>query len=145
MLAEAANRALAKIAGASQSERRAAFAEPILGAGPTVPAAAVTDLAAMRRAIRQRTLVEIDYLSLSGQLSSRRARPLGLTVFDNAWLLTIWCETAQDFRHLRADRISRFHPLDQRFRPESGKRLSDCHHREGRHPFPQVLSVGKPA
>jgi predicted DNA-binding transcriptional regulator YafY len=144
-LAGAANRALTKIAGASQSERRAALAEPILGVGTSAPVAAVANLAAMRRAIRQRSMVEIDYLSLTGQPSSRRARPLGLTVFDSAWLLTIWCETAQDFRHLRADRISRFETSDQRFRPESGKRLTDCHDREGRRPFPQALGDGKRA
>ncbi|MDP3196998.1 YafY family protein [Tabrizicola sp.] len=133
-LGAAAQRALAKVAGATRSERRAVLIDPILDAAPPAPALAVTDLAPIRRAIRERRMTEIDYLSLSGQASHRRARPLGLTVFNHAWLLTIWCETAQDFRHLRADLISRFHPLPDRFRPESGKRLADCHRREGRRP-----------
>lgn len=98
----------------------------------------------MRRAIRERRVTEIDYLSLSGEPSSRRARPLGLTDFDHAWLLTIWCETAADFRHLRADRITRFHPLADRFRPESGKRLTDCQRREGRGPGTGPAKPGKP-
>jgi predicted DNA-binding transcriptional regulator YafY len=53
--------------------------------------------------------------------------------------MTIWCETAQDFRHLRADRITRFAPLAERFRAESGKRLVDCHRREGRTSFPKAI------
>ncbi|MFM2355585.1 MAG: hypothetical protein RLZZ528_1321 [Pseudomonadota bacterium] len=135
-LAGAAQRALSKIAGATRSERRPALTEPILGAGPAAPAPQPTDLAAIRRAIRQRQTTEIDYVALSGATSRRRARPLGLTVFDHAWLLTIWCETAQDFRHLRADRITRFLALPERFRPERGKRLSDSLDREGHPRFP---------
>jgi predicted DNA-binding transcriptional regulator YafY len=147
MLAQAATRALARVAGASRSEHRAALAEPILGAGPPSGPLPLPDLAAMRRAIRRRSMVEIDYLSLAGKPSTRLARPLGLTVFDAEWLLTIWCETAEDFRHLRADRITRFQPLDRRFRPESGKRLSDCHRREGRAEFQAATLAmsGKPA
>lgn len=135
-LADAARRVLAKIAGASRADRRHELSEPAIAAGPQTQAKSAPNLAAMRQAIRSRTFAEIDYLSLSGVPSTRRARPLGLTLFDSAWLLTIWCETAQDFRHLRADRVTRFRPLDERFRHESGKRLSDSHRREGRAPFP---------
>jgi predicted DNA-binding transcriptional regulator YafY len=138
-LSDAAGRALAKLAGAAPLDRRAALSEPTVGVGPSTEPAAPALLAPMRRAIRDRHLAEIDYLSLSGEYSTRRARPLGLTLFDHAWLLTIWCETAADFRHLRADRISRFQPLPDRFRPEAGKRLADCHSHEGRRPFPAAL------
>lgn len=142
-LGRAAQRALTKIAGASHAERRATLAEPILGAGPSPKALPIPDLAIMRRAIRDRTMAEIDYLSLTGVASRRRARPLGLTVFDHVWLLTIWCETAQDFRHLRADHITRFATLADRFRAEPGKRLVDCHRREGRVPFPKAIEGEK--
>jgi len=136
-LAQAADRALAKIAGASRAESRQILGSPTIEAGPSqvLPA---PDLAAMRQAIRDRRLAEIDYLSLAGETSTRRARPLGLTLFDASLILTIWCEMAADFRHLRADRITRFRPLQDRFRPESGKRLSDCHRREGRSLVPQA-------
>ena len=144
-LADAARRALAKIAGASHADRRSDLAEPAISAGPQTPPMTAPHLAAMRQAIRSRHLAEIDYVSLSGAPSSRRARPLGLTLFDHAWLLTIWCEIAQDFRHLRADRVTRFQPLDQRFRHESGKRLSDSRQREGHAPFPAREMAGKTA
>lgn len=144
-LGAAANRALAKIAGATRSERRSMLSEPTVTAAEPSAALMVAELATMRRAIRERRMTEIDYLSLSGAASRRRARPLGLTVFDHAWLLTIWCESSEAFRHLRADRITRFQPLPERFRPESGKRLSDCHRSEGRTPFPQARQNQNPA
>lgn len=144
-LADAARRALAKIAGASHADRRSDLTESAISAGPQTPAVTAPHLADMRNAIRSRHLVEIDYLSLSGAPSTRQARPLGLTLFDHAWLLTIWCETAQDFRHLRADRVMRFQLLDQRFRHESGKRLSDSHRREGHAAFPSQEFARKPA
>ncbi|GAA0363229.1 hypothetical protein GCM10009092_29500 [Bowmanella denitrificans] len=59
-------------------------------------------------------------------MSKRLARPLGLTVFDSAWLLTIWCESAQDFRHLRVDRIHHVLVTEKRFRDERGRRFADC-------------------
>lgn len=134
-LAEAAARAAAKIAGAAGQAARNAFTEAPVAAGTSAFAAAPV-LAPLRRAIRDRSQVEIDYLSLAGTPSSRRARPLGLTLFDRAWLATVWCETAQDFRHLRADRITRLTVLNQRFRHEAGKRLSDSLTREGHPRFP---------
>lgn len=144
-LADAARRAMAKIAGASHADRRLELSEPAVTAGPQTPPLKAPDLAAMRQAIRSRTLADVDYLSLSGVSSNRRARPLGLTLFDTAWLLTIWCETAQDFRHMRADRVTRFQLLDQRFRHETGKRLSDSYRREGRIPFLSQDIARKPA
>lgn len=143
-LAGEAQRALGKILGTSDDLGRTLLDDPVLGAGPSrvLP---VPMLATIRKAIRDRTCVEIDYLSLAGEPSTRRARPLGLTLFDMTWLLTIWCERAADFRHLRADRIARFTPLPERFRPESGKRMADCLAREGHQTFPFVHGRARPA
>jgi predicted DNA-binding transcriptional regulator YafY len=46
-------------------------------------------------------------------------------VFDEVWLLTIWCETRLDFRNLRVDRIDTATRTGDRFRPEKGKRFED--------------------
>ena len=83
-----------------------------------------------RDAIRRRDVLRIDYVGLSGKRSSRLARPLGLTAFDESWLLTIWCEAAQDFRHLRLDRIDSCDPTGHKFRHEKEKRFSDALKRE---------------
>ncbi len=132
-LAGAAKRAAGKIASAIGEASREGFLESPLAAGtsaatPTPATGALQDR--LRAAIRERRKLEISYLSLSNRASTRVARPLGLTVFDAAWLLTIWCETAEDFRHLRLDRIEAIADTGQTFRHERGKRFADALHRE---------------
>jgi len=136
-LAEAAVRATAKIASTVNENARRAFLASPMAAGPSATADA-PHLDVLREAIRQHTVLEIGYTSLSGKSSVRRARPLGLTVFDTVWLLTIWCETADDFRHLRVDRIDALRETGEQFRDERGKRFTDCLAREGNLTFPRA-------
>ncbi|TFZ51110.1 YafY family transcriptional regulator [Serratia proteamaculans] len=82
-------------------------------------------LAFLRLAIRQRLQLNMTYLDLKGAKSHRIARPLGLTIFDAVWLLTIWCETRSDFRNLRVDNIISAAGTGLHFRPESGKLFED--------------------
>lgn len=84
-----------------------------------------TYLGLLRNAVRERASLDIQYLDLREVRSQRVARPLGLTVFDDAWLLTIWCETKNDFRNLRVDRIEAVERTGTRFRSEVGKRFED--------------------
>ncbi|BCH25264.1 helix-turn-helix transcriptional regulator [Mesorhizobium sp. L-8-3] len=134
LMSEAARRAAAKIASAVGEETRRVFLDSPFEAGPS-DAANPPHLEALRDAIRRRKVLEIDYASLSGKPSTRRALPLGLTVFDTVWLLTVWCETARDFRHLRVDRIGALRDIGERFRHERGKRFADCLAREGNDTF----------
>lgn len=129
-LAEAASRASAKIASAVSDDARQSFLDTPLEAGPSV-SPPPHHLSELREAIRYRHILEVAYTRLDGHRSLRRARPLGLTVFDTVWLLTVWCETANDFRHLRVDRINAIATTGERFRPEWGKRFHDCLLREG--------------
>lgn len=135
-LAEAAVRATAKIASTLNEEARRAFLDSPVGSGPSA-AGKVPYLEVLREAIRQRKVLKVGYTSLSGKSSVRSCRPLGLTVFDTVWLLTIWCETAEDFRHLRVDRIDELSETGDHYRDESGKRFIDCLSREGNLPFPR--------
>lgn len=82
-------------------------------------------LAFIRGAIRQRLQLNIDYVDLQGKESNRIARPLGLTVFDDVWLLTVWCENRCDFRNLRVDNIESVEGTGQHFRQERGKLFED--------------------
>lgn len=131
-MSEAARRAASKIASAVGEEARREFLDSSFEAGPS-DAANTPHLRSLRDALRQRDVLEIDYTSLAGRPSTRRARPVGLTVFDSVWLLTIWCETAGDFRHLRVDRIDCLRITGERFTDERGRRFSDCLAREA-HP-----------
>jgi len=137
-MSEAARRAAAKIASSVGEEARRQFLDSSFEAGPSA-AANSPHLPELRDALRQRNVLEIDYTSLSGHRSTRLARPLGLTVFDSVWLLTVWCETAEDFRHLRVDRINGIRITTERYKDERGRRFSDCLEREGHKAF--VLST----
>ena len=133
-LAAAAHRASAKIASAIGDTPRHEFLNSPLEAGPSRTAmdsvtGALHD--ELRRAIRDRAIIKIEYLSLSGEMTTRLACPLGLTVFDSAWLLTIWCKRSKDFRHLRVDRIKSAARTGDTFRHERGKMFADALAREG--------------
>ena len=132
-LAAAARSATAKIASAIGETARSNLLETTLTAGPSAAGTQARNGSLydeLRDHIRQRNLLEIDYTNLRGVPSNRVARPLGLTAFDETWLLTIWCHTAEDFRHLRFDRIVRAEPTGARFRHEPGKRFTDSLDRE---------------
>ncbi|WP_295814235.1 YafY family protein [uncultured Nitratireductor sp.] len=82
-------------------------------------------LAALRRAVRERRRLEIVYLDLKDRQSTRRIRPLGLTAFDNVWLLTAWCDTRNDFRNFRVDRLTAVAETGDRFAPQAGMEFKD--------------------
>ena len=82
-------------------------------------------LGGLREAIRARRLLRVVYRDLKERRSERNVRPLGLTVFDEVWLLTVWCEVKSDFRNLRVDRIEDLSDMGVRFRPEKGRRFED--------------------
>ena len=79
----------------------------------------------IRRSILTRTMLQFEYLSLSGASSNRVVRPLEIQVWESALTLTAWCETRQDFRVFRVDKISSATLLETGFRPEKGKTIHD--------------------
>ena len=124
-LAEAAGSAIAKLASAVGSDDRSALLEAPIGVGPSSVAPEVL-IDRLRHFVRNRSTLRVHYLDLSGRESERLARPLALTMFDAVWLLTIWCERSDAFRHLRLDRIQQVQETGLRFRHERGKRYADC-------------------
>lgn len=82
-------------------------------------------LTALRLAIRQRQQLAIHYVDLKNRESHRTARPLGLTIFDTVWILTVWCEVRSDFRNLRVDNIVTATATGAHFQHERGKRFED--------------------
>ncbi len=125
----AARRAAAKISSALGDTQKESMIDAPLAAGPgSAPSgdAGSKVFSKLRSAIASKELLSIGYLNAEGRSSTREARPLGLTLFENAWLLTIWCETAQDFRHLRLDRIMFVEGMGRVFRMEKGKRFKDA-------------------
>lgn len=81
------------------------------------------DFSAIRECIRQRRKISFEYLDLKDRLSQRKVRPLSMVFFGPVWLLTSWCESRQDFRNFRLDRIRGFQVTDESFPDEKGKNL----------------------
>lgn len=82
-------------------------------------------LSFLRRAVRDRVIIKLEYLDLREKMTERTVRPLGLTMFDAVWLLTGWCESRNDFRNFRLDRISKIETVGKVFRHQNGQRFED--------------------
>jgi len=79
----------------------------------------------LRAAIRARQKLDISYNSLDDTATQRVVRPLELEYWGRVWTLTAWCETRQDFRVFRVDRITKIASLAATFVDEPGKSLAD--------------------
>ncbi len=79
----------------------------------------------LRRAVRRRNVVSIDYVREDGTPSQRELWPLGLFFWGEAWTLVGWCHLRNDFRHFRVDRVQTLQILPQTFPDQPGRRLDD--------------------
>jgi predicted DNA-binding transcriptional regulator YafY len=61
--------------------------------------------AVVRAAMRDERKLEITYRDVALKETTRKIWPLMIGFFDHAEVLAAWCETRQDFRHFRIDRI----------------------------------------
>lgn len=72
-------------------------------------------LGEVRTALSAGRKVWISYHSLAGERSRRTVWPLGLSAFGALWVVTTWCETRNDFRDFRLDRVEEWKVLAERF------------------------------
>ena len=121
---EIVHRVLGKLDVVSREDTKGRLIErPLLAVGKENEA--LDYIGEIRRAIRNRFLLNIEYLDLNEQTTRRTIRPLGLTAFESVWLVSAWCEERDDFRDFRVDRIQFLTNLNQTFRHENGKRFTD--------------------
>ena len=85
----------------------------------------------LRQAIRHAQSLEITYEKLSGDITTRKIKPLAVIYFAEVNLLAAFCETKQDFRHFRVDRISEISRTEGEFRAQA-KGLRDQWHAANR-------------
>jgi predicted DNA-binding transcriptional regulator YafY len=83
------------------------------------------NLQTLREAAQKRQTVTLNYRDLSDKISQRVVRPLGCFFWGKVWTLGAWCETRQDFRSFRLDRIEKITPSKVTFPLEAGKGLAD--------------------
>lgn len=132
-LARAADGALSKIIAVLPAAARAAAESlPIYAPswGDTDPVR--QRLERLRGAIELRRKLLVAYRDEQGRDSRRTIRPLGCFYWGAVWTLGAWCEHRSDFRSFRVDRIAELQLLDEPFRDEPGKTLTDLmRHIEG--------------
>ena len=130
-IARAARSAIDKITAVLPDRLRDEIMQTALFSPPSESKVPIyVDFSSIRRAIRTRNRIHFEYLSLKEQRTRRSVRPLCLAFFGPVWLLSAWCETRNDFRSFRLDRMRRLAVLDDRFADEPGKRLTDMLRRE---------------
>lgn len=125
-LAKAARSALAKIEAVLPRTRERVIEETRLYV-PThgEPPGEQIPLADLRRAIRERRIVDLAYTDEPGRKSVRSVRPLALSFYPPRWLLLAWCGLRGDFRAFRLDRIDTCAVTERRFEDEPGRTLAD--------------------
>ena len=125
-LARAAEDALSKILAVLPAATRVA-AESLAVYAPSVGQDDATRarLEQLRQATEARQKLHLHYRDLKETISRRTVRPLGCFFWGQVWTLAAWCESRQDFRSFRVDRIDAMTVLDERFRDEPGRTLAD--------------------
>ena len=128
-LAQAAEVALGKIMSVLPVAARVAAQSMAVYAPPLglEPAVQIT-LQTLREAVQARRKLHVHYRDSADRMSQRTLRPLGCFYWGKVWTLAAWCESRNDFRSFRLDRIDSLRTMDgpaQAFRDEPGKTLAD--------------------
>jgi predicted DNA-binding transcriptional regulator YafY len=85
----------------------------------------IANLTLVRRAIRNRNKLEIDYADRQGELTKRRIWPMAVAYFVEVTLICAWCELRSDYRHFRADRIRSLKVSEETFSTNDGKLMTE--------------------
>lgn len=113
-LAQAADTALGKIAGAAPTPLREKIGEIGLWA-PRASRPEGIDTGSVRRAIREERRVHLHYRDAAGASSRRVVWPIALGYFEGQRVMAAWCELRADFRHFRIDRIAALAVAEERY------------------------------
>jgi predicted DNA-binding transcriptional regulator YafY len=121
-----ARSALAKIALALPAARREEIERTRLFApGFLVPKGAAAGLETVRQAILQRRKLHIEYVDGANRASARTLVPLALNFWGMTWSVAAWCESREDFRVFRLDRMRSLQMGGEQFEEVPGRTLAD--------------------
>ena len=79
----------------------------------------------MRQAILQRRKLHIEYVDGANRASARTLVPLALNFWGTTWSVAAWCESREDFRVFRLDRIRSLQMGAEKFEEVAGRTLAD--------------------
>lgn len=116
LLARAADDLVAKIAATVPAHLRSFVLEPVSATPPGfgMPEDCI-DMAATRAAIRDQRKIALDYRDAEGAVTRRTIRPIAIGYLHHARVVVGWCETREDFRTFRSDRIVAAAFLEERY------------------------------
>ena len=121
-----ARSAIAKIALALPAARREEIERTKLFApGFLAPKDAAAGLETVRQAILQRRKLHIEYVDGANRASARTLVPLALNFWGTTWSVAAWCESREDFRVFRLDRIWSLQMGAEKFEEVAGRTLAD--------------------
>jgi predicted DNA-binding transcriptional regulator YafY len=124
--AAAAYDALSRVLSILPAAARTAAERLVVMVPPTgLPPEVQQLLQQLREAAQLRQLCHLRYRDAAELSSERTVRPLGIFYWGKVWTLAAWCQSRQDFRNFRVDRIEGLHVLPQHFFDEPGKGLAD--------------------
>lgn len=125
----AAKSALARIEAVLPPELAARLdAIALYAPGFKMPMAHRKMLDQIHAACLSRTVLEFSYTRLNedpSRAEPRTVRPLALVFWSGVWTLAAWCETRNDFRNFRLDRIEQLIVTARVFTPKRGQRFED--------------------
>lgn len=125
-LGMASQQALEKVMSALPTSDRAAAESLIVMAPPVGLEPGVQQvLQQLREAAQSRHKIHVTYRDAAELRTERTLRPLGVFYWGKVWTLAAWCESRQDFRNFRADRIESIKLRADTFRDEPGKTFAD--------------------
>lgn len=79
----------------------------------------------IRKAIENRDVLDIAYLSLKNEKTERRVWPLQTEFWGRVWTCATWCELREDFRVFRVDRIEGCKTVGWTYPDQPGRRYRD--------------------
>lgn len=126
-MARAAAEALVKIELVLPEAERARVAETNIFAPPMELTDEVRELIDLvQKAVRGCDILRFDYEDRQGNRTERSVHPLGMWFWGKVWTLAAWCETREDFRMFRLDRITGLALTGEQFRPAAERSLAQC-------------------
>lgn len=79
----------------------------------------------IRLAINHQHSLNIKYIAINGNQSTRNIEPLGLYYWGKVWTLVAWCQLRENFRVFRIDRIQEVTNNKIVFKAKQGQLLDD--------------------
>ncbi len=115
-LASAAWDLVSKLSEAVPPELRPVILDASSRSIPTEPRNhELFDGAALRRAIRDRSKLKLTYKDITGGQTDRVIWPLLIAYLNSVRYIVAWCETRQDYRHFRTDRVLSLGVLEEKY------------------------------